>query len=181
MCRLVGRRQRFGEIYCLHLQDWSGDTGTWRFYKGSDEGQLPSLHFLTPLFQTWRWRQYVSPKRWYLPLSLYGVRTQKKNIIFNAVKTSNLAWVDECKVPSILIFDTRRMGMFSFMLEPLYSWEGDHSNKLVVSRAARTGDKQNSCHCWISNSGRSMHYFTLLNSYPVHINKTMIAIKRTHF
>jgi hypothetical protein len=27
--------------------------------------------------QPWRWRQYVPPKRWYLPSSLHGVKTRK--------------------------------------------------------------------------------------------------------
>jgi hypothetical protein len=26
-------------------------------------------------FQPWRWRQHVSPKRWHLPMSLYGAKT----------------------------------------------------------------------------------------------------------
>jgi hypothetical protein len=43
-CRLVGRCQRFGEIYCPHLQGW-------------------------------RW-QYVSTKRWHIPLSQHGAKTQ---------------------------------------------------------------------------------------------------------
>jgi hypothetical protein len=29
----------------------------------------------------WRWKQYVSPKRLYLPTSLHGVATQNKNIV----------------------------------------------------------------------------------------------------
>jgi hypothetical protein len=28
----------------------------------------------------WRWRQYVSPKRWYLPTSPHGVTTQNNNV-----------------------------------------------------------------------------------------------------
>jgi hypothetical protein len=28
----------------------------------------------------WRWRQYVSPKRWHLPTSLHGAKTQNNNI-----------------------------------------------------------------------------------------------------
>jgi hypothetical protein len=40
-----------------------------------------------------RWRQYVSPKRWHLPTSLHGEKTQKKNIIIiTAVKNSNLIY-----------------------------------------------------------------------------------------
>jgi hypothetical protein len=30
--------------------------------------------------QPWRWRQYVSPKHWYVPMRLHGVTTQKSNI-----------------------------------------------------------------------------------------------------
>jgi hypothetical protein len=30
--------------------------------------------------QPWRWKQYVSPKRWHLPTSLRGAKTQKNNI-----------------------------------------------------------------------------------------------------
>jgi hypothetical protein len=37
----------------------------------------------------WRWRQNVSPKRWYLPTSLQGVTIQKTNIdIFTSLRTS---------------------------------------------------------------------------------------------
>jgi hypothetical protein len=38
------------------------------------------------------WRQYVSPKRCNLPVSLYGVTTQN-NDIFTAIRTSNLTIV----------------------------------------------------------------------------------------
>jgi hypothetical protein len=41
--------------------------------------------------QPWRWRQYVHPKRWYLPTNPHYVTAQKTNIdIFTAVRTSNL-------------------------------------------------------------------------------------------
>jgi hypothetical protein len=40
--------------------------------------------------QHWRWRQYVSLKRWHLPTSLYCAKTQKNIIILIATKTSNL-------------------------------------------------------------------------------------------
>jgi hypothetical protein len=64
--RLIGRCQRFGETYCFHLQGWR-----WR--------------------QPWRLRQYISPKRWHLPTSLRGAKTQKNSvIILTAVKISNL-------------------------------------------------------------------------------------------
>jgi hypothetical protein len=32
------------------------------------------------LLQGWRWRQYASPRYWYLPTSPHGVKTQKTNI-----------------------------------------------------------------------------------------------------
>jgi hypothetical protein len=35
---------------------------------------------VSPL-QPWRWRQYVSPKRWHQPKSLHGDKTQKNSII----------------------------------------------------------------------------------------------------
>jgi hypothetical protein len=48
-------------------------------------------HNITVIFKPWRWRQYVSPKRWYLPTNLHGITTQKKNInIYTSVRTSNL-------------------------------------------------------------------------------------------
>jgi hypothetical protein len=38
----------------------------------------------------WRWKQYISPKLWYLSTSPHGVTTQKNSIvIFTAVRTSN--------------------------------------------------------------------------------------------
>jgi hypothetical protein len=71
--RLAGRR--FGETYCLTPYSLAGR----RF------GETNCLHL-----QTWRWKQYVSPKRWYLPTSLFGVATQDNNIvILTAMRTSN--------------------------------------------------------------------------------------------
>jgi hypothetical protein len=41
--------------------------------------------------QPWRWKQHVSPKRWYLPMSPHGITTQKNNVvIFTTVRTLNL-------------------------------------------------------------------------------------------
>jgi hypothetical protein len=37
-----------------------------------------------------RRRQYVSPKRWHLPTSPHGVTIKKTNVIFTAVRTSDL-------------------------------------------------------------------------------------------
>jgi hypothetical protein len=102
-CRLAGRFQRFVEIYCHNLQGWSDDDGKWRYLHGvrwmegwwsgpiSDEERgLPSafhsatlyqsIHFPAPSLQPWRWKQYVSPKRWYLPASLHGAKPQKNKI-----------------------------------------------------------------------------------------------------
>jgi hypothetical protein len=36
----------------------------------------------------WRWRQYVSPKRWHLPTSIHGARTEI--VVIVAFRTSNL-------------------------------------------------------------------------------------------
>jgi hypothetical protein len=39
-----------------------------------------------------RWRQYVSPKQWYLSMRLHSITTYKNNtIIFTAMRTSNLS------------------------------------------------------------------------------------------
>jgi hypothetical protein len=41
--------------------------------------------------QLWRWRQYVSPKHWYLPVSPHGITACKTNIIiFTTEETSDL-------------------------------------------------------------------------------------------
>jgi hypothetical protein len=66
-CRLVGRCRHFGETYFLHLKAVS----------------------ISALSQPRRWRQYASPKRWHLPMSLHGAKTQNNIIILTAVKTSN--------------------------------------------------------------------------------------------
>jgi hypothetical protein len=39
-------------------------------------GETHCLHL-----QPWRWKQYVYPKRWYLPTSLHGVISQKNYIV----------------------------------------------------------------------------------------------------
>jgi hypothetical protein len=48
-------------------------------------GETQCLHF-----HSWRWKQYVAPKHWYLPTCPQGVTTQKTTIdIFTAMRTSN--------------------------------------------------------------------------------------------
>jgi hypothetical protein len=44
----------------------------------------------TYCLQPWGWKQYIYPKRWYLPTSLHGVTTQNNIDILTAVRTSNL-------------------------------------------------------------------------------------------
>jgi hypothetical protein len=49
-----------------------------------------SLHFPALSVQPWRWRQYLSPKRWcYLPTSLHSAKTQK-NLSPPAIFTTQL-------------------------------------------------------------------------------------------
>jgi hypothetical protein len=43
LCRLVGRCQRFGGTYCLHLQIYSGDAGNWELYIGFEEGNIEEV------------------------------------------------------------------------------------------------------------------------------------------
>jgi hypothetical protein len=43
--------------------------------------------------QPWRWRQYFSPKRSYLPTSLHSVKIQKYVDILTAGRTSNITCV----------------------------------------------------------------------------------------
>jgi hypothetical protein len=49
-------------------------------------------------YRSWRWRQYISPKRWYLPTRPHDVTCQKSNIdIFTAVRTSDITkrvWIN---------------------------------------------------------------------------------------
>jgi hypothetical protein len=47
--------------------------------------------------ETWRWRQYVSPKHWHLPTSLYGAKTQNITIL-TAVTT-----ILTCSVKNLLV------------------------------------------------------------------------------
>jgi hypothetical protein len=37
----------------------------------------------SPSLQRWTWRQYLSPKHWYLPTSLHGVTTLNNNIVMS--------------------------------------------------------------------------------------------------
>jgi hypothetical protein len=62
-----------------------------------------------------RWRQHVSPKRWYLPASLYGVTTHKKNTVtFNFLLTilgrsmyiTNLRWSERKTSRSVTSADS---------------------------------------------------------------------------
>jgi CBS domain containing-hemolysin-like protein len=55
-------------------------------------GETYHLHL-----QPWRWRQYVSRKHWYLPMSLHGVTTQNI-IIFTTARTSNLTFGLSCMI-----------------------------------------------------------------------------------
>jgi hypothetical protein len=61
-----------------------GDTNTVQlFYKYNNSVNAGLLG------QHWKWRQYVPPKCWYLPLRPNGVKTQKANVdIFTTVRTS---------------------------------------------------------------------------------------------
>jgi hypothetical protein len=65
--RLVGRYQHFGESHCLCLQG--------------------CFHF-----QNRTWRDYISPKQCYIPISLHTVITQNSSIIISAVRTSKLKY-----------------------------------------------------------------------------------------
>jgi hypothetical protein len=79
-CRFVGRCQRSGEMYCLHLQPCQhfGETYCLRLQPCQCFGETYCLHL-----QPWRWRQYVSPKHWHLLMSLHGVKTLKNIIIID--------------------------------------------------------------------------------------------------
>jgi hypothetical protein len=62
---------------------------------GQTEKELPykSLWNTNHHLQPWGWRQYVSPKRWYLSSSPHDVTTQKINSdTFTALRTSNLLY-----------------------------------------------------------------------------------------
>jgi hypothetical protein len=58
--------------------------GMWRVDKEVDTN-VSEEHTLN--FLAWRRRQYVFPKRWFLPTSLQGTKTQKNNIVNNIAKT----------------------------------------------------------------------------------------------
>jgi hypothetical protein len=52
---------------------------------GGSRGQTlyKSIRFTASPLQTWRWRLYVSPKRWLLPTSLHEVKGQKITSTFS--------------------------------------------------------------------------------------------------
>jgi hypothetical protein len=52
LCRLRGRYRRFGEKYCLHLQDWSGGAGNWELKLGLQGQGKDRLPFLQTLVST---------------------------------------------------------------------------------------------------------------------------------
>jgi hypothetical protein len=66
--------------------------GLWRRVDLQVDANVPEKYTLSSSsLQSWRWRHYVSPKRWYLQTSSHGVTTQKNNIgIFTAFRTLNL-------------------------------------------------------------------------------------------
>jgi hypothetical protein len=51
--------------------------------------------------QPWRWRRYVSPKRWHLPTSLHGARTQNNYrtvilpVVLYGCETQSFTWREE--------------------------------------------------------------------------------------
>jgi hypothetical protein len=90
---VVGRHQRIRETYCLHLQDWNGDTGKYRnLSRAFPPITICKFHFPPSKLKPWRWRQNVSPKRWYLPTSLHGVKTRKNIVILIALRTLSFTW-----------------------------------------------------------------------------------------
>jgi hypothetical protein len=105
-CRQGGRYQSFGEIYCLCLQLVT----PCRLISRQSFRETYHLHLQVVLpcrltgryqrfgetyclrFQGWIWRQYVSPKRWYLRISLHGITTQ--NIVIFTAENSSLITTD---------------------------------------------------------------------------------------
>jgi hypothetical protein len=59
----------------------------------------------------WRWRQYVSPKRWHLATSLHGAKTQK-NIIKLRLKCLLIFWKVCTK---ITVIDTKGFSFLTFL------------------------------------------------------------------
>jgi hypothetical protein len=66
----------------------------------------------------WRWRQYISPKRWYLPTSSHCDSTQNTNIIFTAVRNSNLSHLYISSFVRTLCFTS-----LTFQCE-MFHWQG---------------------------------------------------------
>jgi hypothetical protein len=54
----------------------------------------------TSKLQSWRWRQYVPPKRWYLPTSPHGVSTQKTNIETSVLKLEAICSSERWSLPT---------------------------------------------------------------------------------
>jgi hypothetical protein len=81
-CGLVGGFPRFGGTYYLHPSSVVvTPCGLASRYKRFRENMLPLLY-------SGRWRQYVLPKRWYLPTSPHAVTSQRNNIdMFTVVRT----------------------------------------------------------------------------------------------
>jgi hypothetical protein len=109
-CRHVGRRQRFGKTYCIHLQGWSGDARKWRdLYRvrGREGWGSGPIRYQGLVFD-------VSPKRWHLPTRLHATKTPKNFIIIpTAVNTSNL--ITSKLFRSYTIRQRRREEIVSFL------------------------------------------------------------------
>jgi hypothetical protein len=91
-CRSCEMDRRFGGTYCLHLQVEKS---------ASEEPAWASSSRPAADFSTWRWRQYVPPKRRSISQDLHGATSQKTAFfIATAMKTSNPTYYSD-------VFDQR--------------------------------------------------------------------------
>jgi hypothetical protein len=62
-------------------------------WAGYCSGNTDDKHtFIFRVIQPWRWRQYFSPKRWHLPTSLHGAKTQKNILLLLLLTTARTSY-----------------------------------------------------------------------------------------
>jgi hypothetical protein len=82
------RWQWCSELWCcadLHVNTNIPEKHTVSIFRA----EVAVFHFPAWPLQPWRWRQYVSPKHWYLPMGLYSVTNQD---IIICLTMFNLYW-----------------------------------------------------------------------------------------
>jgi hypothetical protein len=78
---------------------WQGSVKCWSCRDQRGDKLYERYEPLTAVKVPWRWRQYISPKLWYLPMSPHGITTQSNidDFLYLRVSSQECSTVNMCK------------------------------------------------------------------------------------